>query len=149
MISKQAAGWKCCSFLGVAMVTKMAISMYYARSYGPLIGGYLRKYQDAGATDAWEIKDRKREFYQIDDSQYMAQSEEEAMQNIHAHANHGPQPEGEAKDATYLRELDAFLDGKANHLKDHPRFINYNYEYKSKAYPTLEEAKDLIEGVSQ
>jgi aminoglycoside/choline kinase family phosphotransferase len=45
--------------------------------------------------------------------------------------------------------LDAFLDGKANHLKDHPRFLNYNYEFKSKAYPTLEEAKSLIDGVSQ
>lgn len=148
-LKSMALGWRCCSFLGVALVTKMACSTYNARTYGPLIGGYLRKYQDVGATDAWEIRDRKREYYQIDDSQYMAQSEEEATQNIHRHANHGPQPEGECLDATYLRELDAFLDGKANHLKDHPRFLNYEYEFKDKSYPTLEQAKDLIEGVSQ
>ena len=142
-------GWRCCSFFGVALVTKMVVSNYNARTYGPLIGGYLRKYQDVGTTDAWEIRDRKREFYQIDDSQYMAQSEEEACANIHRHANHGPQPEGEALDATYLKELDAFLDGKPNHLKDHARFLNYEYEFKDKSYPTLEQAKDLIEGVSQ
>ena len=52
-------------------------------------------------------------------------------------------------DASYLREMNAFLDGKPNHLKDHPRFLNYEYEFKDKSYPTLEQAKDLIEGVSQ
>lgn len=79
----------------------------------------------------------------------MAYTEQEAMENIHAHSNHGPQPDGEAKDATYLHELDAFLDGKPNHLKEHPRFLNYDYEFADKSYPSLEQAKDLIEGVSK
>lgn len=71
---------------------------------------------------------------------------EDDLGGIHRHSNHGPQPDGEAKDASYLTELDAFLDGKPNHLKDHPRFLNYNFEYKDKSYPTLEQAKELIEG---
>ena len=46
-----------------------------------------------------------------------------------------------------MRELDAFLDGKPNHLKEHKRFLKYNYEFIDKSYPSLEQAKDLIEGV--
>jgi hypothetical protein len=45
--------------------------------------------------------------------------------------------------------LDAFLEGKENHLKDHPRFLNYPYQFKDKSYPTLEMAKNLIEGNHQ
>ena len=129
-------------------MTKIAISTFYARTYGPLIGSYLRKYQDVGATDAWEIRDRKREFYQIDDSQYMS-DDSSNTENIHKHSNHGPQPDGEAKDASYLKELDAFLDNKENHLKDHPRFLNYEYSFKDKSYPTLDQAESLISGVSK
>jgi len=125
-------------------------NQYYSRNYGPLLGAYLRKYQNVSAADAWEIKDRKREFYQIDDSQYMAYTEEDMGIEVHRHANHGPQPDGEAKDATYLVALDAFLDGKKDHgLQDHPRFLNYPYEFKDKSYPSLDQAKDLIEGNRQ
>ena len=140
-----ALGWKGLAFLGLAGVTKMVVCQYYGRTYGPLIGAYFRKYQDVGAADAWEIRDRKREFYQIDDSQYMDYTDHD-LHDMHMHANHGPQPDGEANDATSLRELDAFLEGKENHLKEHPRFLNYPYQFKDKSYPSLEMAKDLIEG---
>ena len=140
-----ALGWRCLSLIGVAGATKMMVCQYYARTYGPLIGSYFRKYQNVGATDAWEIRDRKREFYQIDDSQYMDYTEDD-LGDVHRHANHGPQPDGEVKDASYLVELNAFLDGKPNHLKDHPRFLNYNYEFIDKSYPSLDDAKNLIEG---
>ena len=148
IISKWAYGWKFATAIGVASFTKMMICQFYSRNYGPLIGSYFRKYQDVAPTDAWEIRDRKREYYQIDDSQYMAYTEDD-MGDVHRHSNHGPQPDGEAKDASYLAELDAFLDGKAHHLKEHPRFLNYAYEFKDKSYPTLEQAKDLIEGNRQ
>ena len=68
IIKKWALGWRGFTLIGCAAFTKMMICQYYSRNYGPLIGAYLRKYQDVGATDAWEIRDRKREFYQIDDS---------------------------------------------------------------------------------
>ena len=132
-----ASGWRVLSFIGIAAATKMLVCQYYARSYGPLIGSYFRKYANVGTSDAWEIRDRKREFYQIDDSQYMGYTEED-LGDLHRHANHGPQPDGEAKDASYLAELNAFLDGKANHLKDHPRFLNFNYQFIDKSYPTEE-----------
>ena len=147
IVRKWAYGWRGVTFLATAALVKVAACQFYARTYGPLIGSYFRKYQDKSATDAWEIRDRKREFYQIDDTQYMAYEEKDV--DIHRHANHGPQPDGEAKDASYLTELDAFLDGKENHLKDHPRFLNYNYTFKDKSYPTLDQAKALIEGGRQ
>ena len=140
-----AMGWSCLSLFAVAGATKMVMCQYYGRTYGPLIGSYFRKYRDVGAADAWELRDRKREYYQIDDSQYMAYTEAD-LENVHRHANHGPQPDGEAKDASYLVELNAFLDNKPNHLKEHARFLNYNYEFVDKSYPSLEQAKDLIEG---
>ena len=142
-VRKMAYGWKGLSFLLTAATVKVGISAYSSFTYGPLIGAYLRKYSGAARSDAWELRDRKREFYQIDDSQYMDYSEEQV--DVHRHSNHGPQPDGEAKDASYLTELDAFLDGKPNHLKDHEKFLNYNYTFKDKSYPTLEAAKDLIE----
>ena len=148
IIAKWASGWKFLTLLGTAVVTRQVICNYYSYNYGPLIGSYLRKYQDAGVKDAWEIRDRKREFYQIDDSQYMAYTEED-LSHIHRHANHGPQPDGEAKDASYLAEMDAFLDGKPNHLKEHPRYLNFAYDFKDKSYPSLDQAKELIEGNRQ
>ena len=142
---KMAGGWKLLSFIGIAGATKMMMCQYYGRTYGPLIGSYFRKYANVGAGDAWELRDRKREYYQIDDSQYMSYSEDD-LGDVHRHANHGPQPDGEAKDASCLTELNAFLDGKPNHLKDHPRFLNFNYEFIDKSYPSQEDAKSLIEG---
>ena len=75
----------------------------------------------------------------------MSYSEEDLV-DVHRHANDGPQPDGEAKDASYLAELNAFLDGKPNHLREHPRFLNFNYEFIDKSYPTEDQAKALIEG---
>lgn len=143
-----APGWKLLSWFAIAGVSKMAVNNYYGRTYGPLLGAYLRKYQNNSAVDAWEIRDRKREYYMIDDSSYMNYDEGD-MKDMHMHANHGPQPDGEALDASWLTELNSFLDGKENHLKDHPRFLNYAYTFKDKSYPTLDQAKDLIEGGKQ
>lgn len=140
-----ASGWKVLSFFAVAGLTKGLIATYYGRTYGPLIGAYLRKYQNAGTADAFEIRDRKREYYQIDDSSYTAY-EEKDYDWLHKHANHGPQPDGMVLDSTYLKEVDNFLDGKENNLKGHNLFLDYNYEYVDKSYPSQEAAQALIEG---
>jgi len=138
-------GWKTLSLIGAAFATKYAVNKYEAMTFGPITGAYFRKYNNVAAKDAWEIRDRKREFYEIDDSQYMDYSEDD-LADIHRHANHGPQPDGEAKDMSYLVELDKFLDGKENDLLNHPKFLNYPYEFKDKSYPSLEAAKNLIAG---
>ena len=46
----------------------------------------------------------------------------------HGHANHGPQPEGEALDASWLTALDKFLAGeKDHHMQEHQNFLHYPY----------------------
>jgi len=63
----------------------------------------------------------------------------------HGHTNYGPQPDGEAEDASWYMALDKFLAGEENHgLKEHPNFLHYPFEYKDKSFPSVEMAGDLI-----
>jgi hypothetical protein len=43
-----------------------------------------------------------------------------------------------------LVEVDKFLRGEENNLKEHKNFINYNYQYQDKSFPTVEVAHDLF-----
>lgn len=47
-------------------------------------------------------------------------------------------------DSSWLSELDKFLKGEENHLKEHRHFINYPYEYIDKSFPTPEKAHELM-----
>ena len=133
--------WKVASFFAIAYGFKSLFNMYNAQTYGPLIGAYLRKYHLHGAADPFQITDRRREYYQIDTSQYMSYTHDD----LHGHTNYGPQPEGEAEDASWLLTLDKFLSGEENHgLKEHKNFLKYPYEYKDKSFPSVEAAADLI-----
>lgn len=60
------------------------------------------------------------------------------------HVSHGAQPEGEAMDSSYLVEVDKFLRGEENQLKEHPRYLDYPYEYIDKSFPTAEAVKDMM-----
>ena len=40
--------------------------------------------------------------------------------------------------------MDNFLSGKEHHLKEHPRFVKYDFEYLDKRYPTEQMAHDLF-----
>ncbi len=60
------------------------------------------------------------------------------------HSIHGPQPDGEVLDSSWLVELDKFLRGEENKLKEHRNYVNYNYEYIDKSYPTVEMAHELF-----
>ena len=137
-----ASGWKICSFFAVGYAAKTVFNMWSGRTYAPIIGAYLRKYDSHSTNDTFEITDRRREFYQIDDSQYMNYTEEDLTD--HRHVSHGPQPDGIARDSTWLEQLDLFLDGKENTLKEHPRYLKYDYKFIDKSFPSAEQAKDLI-----
>jgi len=43
-----------------------------------------------------------------------------------------------------LEQLDLFLDGKENTLKEHPRYLKYEYKFSDKSFPSVEQAGDLI-----
>ena len=58
-----ATGWRLCSLLAVGYTAKTVFNMWNARTYGPLVGAYLRKYDDYSSSDSFEITDRRREFY--------------------------------------------------------------------------------------
>eukprot|EP00347_Sterkiella_histriomuscorum_P005532 403356254 len=139
---KMAIGWRLLSLAGTAWSVKTAIQFYNGLHYGPLFSAYFRKYQGSAKQDLFEISDRKREYYNIDTTQYMNYTNEDLGHDYHA--NHGPQPDGEALDSTWLVEVDKFLRGEENKLKEHKFFVNYQYEYLDKSYPTAEAAHELF-----
>lgn len=86
---RMAIGWRVTSFFGLAYAAKCAFNYQNANSYGPTMGAYLRKYEGQVSNDAWNITDRKREYFEIDTSQYMAYTADEIETG---HNNVGPQP---------------------------------------------------------
>ena len=87
---KMAVGWKLLSLAGTAFLYKNAFGMYNGLTYGPIISAFFRKYSDTTKADRFDITDRKREYYEIDTTQYMNYNFEDLTHDHHAH--HGPQP---------------------------------------------------------
>lgn len=136
-----AIGWKMLSIFGTGLLYKSAFQALNGQTYGPLLSAFFRKYQNAAKADTFAITDRKREYFEIDTSDYMNYN----FDDLHdAHVHHGPQPDGEVMDSTWLTELDKFLKGEENNLKQHKNFVNYNYEYIDKSFPTAEKAHELM-----
>merc|ERR1719263_2286671 len=94
--------------------------------YAPTLGAYFRKYQKSVSRDLWDIKDTKKEYFYIDTSQYMNYTNESIGDGAHCH--HGPQPDGESLESSYLNEVDKFLRGEDNNLKGHKRYLNYEVD---------------------
>ena len=84
-----ASGWKIASFFAVSYGFKSLFNSYNSATYGPVMGAYLRKYQQYASSDPFEMQDRKREFYQIDTSQYMSYTHND-LEYGHGHVNQGP-----------------------------------------------------------
>ena len=97
---RMAVGWRVLSFIGTGLLYKQVFQIYNSYYYGPLVSAFFRKYQQAAKNDLFEISDRKREFFDIDTQQYMNYSFKDLGHDYHAH--HGPQPDGEAQDSSWL-----------------------------------------------
>lgn len=139
---KMAIGWKCLSIFGAAFLYKNVFQYQNGLTYGPLLSAYFRKYAKFAKADKFDITDRKREYFDIDTSQYMSYSYNDLGHDYHV--NHGPQPDGEAMDSTWLAELDKFLRCEDNKLKEHKNFVNYSYEYLDKSFPTTDKVHELM-----
>lgn len=137
-----AFGWKLLSIAGTGFAFKTAFTYFNGQQYGPLISAYFRKYSAHVKSDTFAITDRKREYYEIDTSQYMNYDFKSLNHEYHAH--HGPQPDGESLDNTWLAEMDKFLKGQPNKLKEHKNFVNYKYEFLDKSFPSVEAAHSLF-----
>lgn len=107
-----------------------------------MIGAYLRKYKASVKKDLFEIDDDKRKYFYIDTSQYMNYTNEDLSDEHHVH--HGPQPEGDNMDSSYLAEMDKFLRGEENNFRGHKKFYDYPFEFKDKSFPTAEKVADLM-----
>lgn len=140
--ARMAIGWRVLSLVGSALFFKNAFQYYNGLTYGPLFSAFFRKYSGEAKADRFQITDRKREYFEIDTSEYMAYGYKDLGHDYHV--NHGPQPDGEAMDSSWLSELDKFLKGEENKLKEHKNFVNYNYEYMDKSFPTAENVHAIM-----
>ena len=41
-------------------------------------------------------------------------------------------------------EMDKFLKGEPNTFKEHKNFVNYQYQYLDKGFPTVEQAHEVF-----
>lgn len=137
-----APGYRFFSVLGLGLVFKTMINEYYGQYTRPVMGAFFRKYGAQAKHDVTDIKDPKKEYFYIDTSDYMNYSNKTLGDEYHC--SHGPQPEGEAMDSSYLVEVDKFLKGEENHLKDHPKFLNYPYEFMDKSFPSADAVKEMM-----
>jgi hypothetical protein len=140
--SRMAVGWKVLSLVGTAFLYKNVFQAFNGQTYGPVLSAFFRKYGNEAKTDKFAITDRKREYFEIDTSEYMNYGYKDLGHDVHV--NHGPQPDGEAMDSSWLSELDKFLRGEDNKLKEHKQFVNYNYDFIDKSFPTAEAAQELM-----
>jgi hypothetical protein len=49
-------------------------------------------------------------------------------------------------DATWFVEMDKFLKGEPNKLKEHKFYIDYNFEYLERNIPSVEEVQEVFAG---
>ena len=141
-LQQLAFGWKVLAMIGGAFLYKNAFQYFNGQTYGPVLSAYFRKYASEAKADRFAINDRKREYFEIDTSEYMSYGHKDLGHDVHV--NHGPQPDGEAMDSSWLGELDKFLRGEENKLKEHKNFVNYDYDFMDKSFPTSEKVHDLM-----
>lgn len=137
-----ALGWKFTNTLAFTYLYHSLWMDYTSQVHAPIMGAFLRKYHDKIQRDLFDIKDEKREYYYIDTSEYMNYSNATLSDEYHAH--HGPQPEGEVLDSSWLSEVDKFLKGEENNLKGHKRFLDYNFQFIDKSFPTEEAVANVM-----
>lgn len=119
---------------------------YYSGGYYymPLLTSMFKKYDHLAKTDLFEITDEKREWFEIDTSQYMDYDFKD-LDHHHHSINHGPQPDGDVLNASWLTEMDKLLKGEPNKLKEHPKFRDYQFEYSNKyQWPTTDSVQAVF-----
>jgi hypothetical protein len=131
-LRKMAYGWRALAFLAVGATLSYDFRYWTAGYYYmPIMNAYFKKYDDKAKTSLYDITDEKREWFEIDTSQYMDYTFED-LDHHHHNINHGPQPDGEALDSSWLIEMGKYLKGEENNWKDHPKFRDYKFDYSDK-----------------
>lgn len=143
---KMAYGWRFLSFIGLGLALTEEFrywsSGYY---YMPLLNAYFKRFDHFAKSDIFDIRDEKREWFEIDTSQYMAYSFED-LDHHHHSMNHGPQPDGEALTSSWFIELDKYLKGEENNLKSHPKYRDYEYTYSDRyEWPSTDKVRSVFQ----
>lgn len=47
-------------------------------------------------------------------------------------------------DSTWFVELDKFLNGEESKIKEHKNWVNYEFQFKDKSFPSGDMARDLM-----
>jgi len=137
-LAKFRRGTKFVILCGVAAFASTSIQYFnFNHYYGPLFCAYFTKYNSEAKEDLFKITDEKREWFDIDTSQYMNYTHEDLD---HAHTHHGPQPDGMEKDNPWFTEMDKYLRGEESKIKEHPKWTDFEFEYSNKGgWPTEED----------
>lgn len=139
------SGWRILSFLAMGVYLSKEYRYYSGGYYYmPLLCSYFKKYDHFAKEDIFDIKDEKREWFELDTSQYMDYDFKD-LDHHHHNVNHGPQPEGEALDSSWFIEWNKYLKGEPNKLKEHPKYRDYEYEFTgSYQWPSAESVHDVF-----
>jgi hypothetical protein len=86
---RMAVGWRFASVFLVGYAYKKAFNFYNSYTYGPTLSAFMKKYSHQAKDEIFDIRDPKREWYNIDDSEYTNYGFED-LHDYHSH--HGPQP---------------------------------------------------------
>lgn len=142
---KMAYGWKFLSFFAIGCWATEEFRYWSAGYYYmPLLCSFFKKYEKHAKNDIFDIKDEKRQWFELDTSQYMNYTFED-LDHHHHNVNHGPQPDGEVHDSSWFVELDKYLKGEENKLKEHPKYRDYNFDYTDKfEWPSVDKVHDVF-----
>mmetsp|Transcript_8325 Transcript_8325/g.7373 ORF Transcript_8325/g.7373 Transcript_8325/m.7373 type:complete len:260 (+) Transcript_8325:18-797(+) len=139
------SGWRFVSFL--VMGSLLAKEFRYSTAgyyYMPLLCSFYKRFDHVAQEDIFDIKDEKREWFELDTSQYMDYTFDD-LDHHHHNINHGPQPDGDVLNASWFTEWNKMLKGEPNNLKDNPKYRDYDYQYSdSYNWPTAESVHDVF-----
>ena len=82
IMARRGAIWKARASMGILGWATASLSSfsYVGRAYRPLINAYFHKYSDKVKNDMFEIKDEKREWFEIDTSSPTSYTNEEVAE---------------------------------------------------------------------
>ena len=92
--------------------------------------------------DINQIKDKSREFFEIDDSVPIGYTYDDLKPHQSSHT--GNQPDDYVANSSYMNEVDKFLQGKDNHLTHHAKYVG-GADFIDKSFPTAEAVKAVME----
>lgn len=142
---KMAPGFRFLTWIGIGIWATEEFRYWSAGYYYmPVLCAYFKKYDHVAKTDLFDIRDEKREWFEIDTSQYMNYTFKD-LDHHHHSINHGPQPDGEELDSSWFVEMDKYLRGEENRWKEHPKFRDYKFDYSDKyQWPSTETVHNVF-----